>query len=274
MLDASAPSGRVLAIDLDLDARARAEAIGSPRLTFVHGNFSELDRFARDRDFVPVDGVLLDLGLSSFQLDSEERGFAFRFDGPLDMRFDQSTGQTAADLVNLAPAEDLLQILWRFGEEQRARRIVQAIVAERGRAPIESTGKLAKIVSDAVGGRRGADTHPATKTFQALRIAVNRELEVLEGALQRAVDLLAPGGRLAVITFHSLEDRIVKTFMRREATECICPPEQPVCSCDHQARLRIIGKAIKPERSEVAANPRSRSALLRVGERLNERSEP
>jgi 16S rRNA (cytosine1402-N4)-methyltransferase len=161
-----------------------------------------------------------------------------------------------------------LHILWRYGEEQRARRIVQAIVREREKAPIETTDQLAAIVSDSVGGRRGSDTHPATRTFQALRIATNGELAALEQALDGAASVLGPGGRLAVISFHSLEDRIVKQFIRRESVTCICPPEQPVCTCDHRPRLSPVGKAIKPGPTEIAANPRSRSAMLRVAERL------
>jgi 16S rRNA (cytosine1402-N4)-methyltransferase len=188
------------------------------------------------------------------------------------MRFDRSTGQPASDLVNTLPPDELMQILWRYGEEPRARRIVQVIERERQVAPIESTSRLAEIVSNAVGGRRGSDTHPATRTFQALRIATNGELAVLEQALAGAVTILAPGGRLAVISFHSLEDRLVKQFIRLEATTCICPPEQPVCTCNHRPRLRPIGKTIKPGPDEISRNPRSRSAILRVAERLPDES--
>jgi 16S rRNA (cytosine1402-N4)-methyltransferase len=274
ILDASAPDGIVLALDADDEAIARGQVLAAEpgvddRLRLVHANFARLADIAREEALAPLDGVLLDLGLSSFQLGAAERGFAFRLSGPLDMRFDRSAGQPSSVLVNTLPADDLMQILWRYGEEPRARRIVQAIVRERERAPIETTAQLAEIVAGAVGGRRG-DTHPATRTFQALRIATNGELAALDQALDGALAVLAPGGRLAVISFHSLEDRIVKRFIRRESETCICPPEQPVCTCDHRPRLRPVGKAIKPGPAEIAANPRSRSAILRVAERLPE----
>ncbi|MEA2582437.1 MAG: rRNA (cytosine1402-N4)-methyltransferase [Thermomicrobiales bacterium] len=273
ILEASTPDGTVLALDADEDAVARGRTLAAEpgigdRLRLVHGNFANLAGIARAEGMAPLHGVLLDLGLSSFQLDSAQRGFAFRFTGPLDMRFDRSAGQPASVLVNTLPAEDLTQLLWRFGEEPRARRIVQVIIRERERAPIETTARLAEIVSAAVGGRRGADTHPATRTFQALRIATNSELAALEQALEGALSVLAPGGRLAVISFHSLEDRMVKQFIRRESATCICPPEQPICTCDHHPRLRPMGKAVKPGAEELAVNPRSRSAILRVAERL------
>jgi 16S rRNA (cytosine1402-N4)-methyltransferase len=273
LLDASAPGGIVLALDADEEAIARgheltADPIIGDRLRLVHGNFARLAEVAKKQQLDPLDGVLLDLGLSSFQLGAAERGFAFRLTGPLDMRFDRSVGQPASDLVNTLSPENLMQILWRFGEEPRARRIVQTIVRERDQAPIETTAQLAEIVSAAVGGRRGADTHPATRTFQALRIATNGELASLEQALSGALSVLAPAGRLAVISFHSLEDRIVKEFVRREAATCVCPPEQPICTCDQQPRLRPVGKTIKPGPDEIRANPRSRSAILRVAERL------
>jgi 16S rRNA (cytosine1402-N4)-methyltransferase len=272
ILDGSAPDGIVLALDADDEAIARGQLlVAEPgvgdRLRLVHANFARLADIAREQALAPLDGVLLDLGLSSFQLGAAERGFAFRLSGPLDMRFDRSAGQPASILVNTLPADELMQILWRYGEEPRARRIVQAIVRQRERAPIETTAQLAELVGDAVGGRRG-DTHPATRTFQALRIATNGELAALDQALDGALTVLSPGGRLAVIGFHSLEDRIVKQFIRRESIACVCPPEQPVCTCDHRPRLRPVGKAIKPGPAEIAANPRSRSAILRGAERL------
>jgi 16S rRNA (cytosine1402-N4)-methyltransferase len=187
------------------------------------------------------------------------------------MRFDPTVGTPASDLVNDASEQEIVRVLFEYGEEQKSRRIARAIVRERESAPILSTAQLAKVVSDAVGGRRGSDTHPATRTFQALRIATNREFEALEQALAGAVDVLRPGGRLAVIAFHSLEDRIVKRFMQRESATCICPPEQPVCTCGHEPRLkRVTRQAVKPSTAEIAENPRSRSAILRVGERLPE----
>ncbi|HEY90168.1 MAG TPA: 16S rRNA (cytosine(1402)-N(4))-methyltransferase RsmH, partial [Thermoflexia bacterium] len=216
--------------------------------------------------FSPVDGILFDLGFSSFQIDAPERGFAFRFDGPLDMRYDPSSAvPTAADLINQSTEDELVAILWRYGEERQSRRIAQALMRAR---PIQTTVGLAKVVSLAVGGRRGRRLHPATRTFQALRIAVNRELEILEGALPAAVSLLRPGGRLVVIAFHSLEDRIVKRFFKREAQDCICPPELPICRCEHRAALRLIGsQPVQASAAEVESNPRSRSAKLRVAEK-------
>jgi 16S rRNA (cytosine1402-N4)-methyltransferase len=273
ILTETAPAGTVLAIDADPAAERRAQSIAHDsgvdgRLRFVHGNFECLATIARDAGFVPLDGVLLDLGLSSFQLDDPERGFSFRFDAPIDMRFDPTHGSPASDLVNNLPAADLADIIWRYGDEQRSRRIASAIERERDRAPLSSTSQLATVIERAVGGRRGSETHPATRTFQALRIAVNDELSVLERALDSAVDVLAPGGRLVVISFHSLEDRIVKRFIQRESATCICPPEQPVCTCNHVPRLRSLTRGVKPGRDEVARNPRSRSAVLRAAERL------
>jgi 16S rRNA (cytosine1402-N4)-methyltransferase len=273
ILNASEPDGRVFAIDADPAAIERGQKLRDskdlgPRLTLSHGNFVDLAAMVGEAGASSFDGALMDLGLSSFQLDDAERGFAFRFDGPLDMRFDPTRGSPASDLVNHLDSEDLATILWKFGDEHRSRRIASAIVRERERAPIETTTRLASIVERAVGGRKGSETHPATRSFQALRIAVNDELASLERALNDLVDLLKPGGRLAVISFHSLEDRIVKQFMRLESSTCICPPEQPVCTCDHQPRLRSGSRAIRPTSVEIARNPRSRSAVLRVAERL------
>lgn len=273
ILEASAPDGVVLALDADPEAIVRGHRLVAEhglhgRLRLIQANFAQLAEVAQAEGFAPLDGILLDLGLSAFQLASPERGFAFRVAGPLDMRFDPARGVPAATLVNTLPEEELAAILWRFGEEPHARRIAAAIVRERLREPITTTTRLAEIVSAVAGRRRGQDIHPATRTFQALRIATNDELIVLEQALEGALTVLAPGGRLAVISFHSLEDRIVKQFIRRESARCICPPEQPVCTCNHVPRLLPAGKAIRPGAAEVAANPRSRSAVLRVAERL------
>lgn len=274
LLAASAPDSIVLAVDADPAAIARAaELRADPALTArlipVQSNFAHLAEVAQEHDFAPVDGVLLDLGLSSFQLDASERGFAFRLDGPLDMRFDPTRGVPASELVNTLPEAELADLIWRYGEEQGSRRIARAVVRERSKAPIESTAQLAAIVERALGGRRGRDTHPATRTFQALRIATNDEMRALESALQGAVEILAPGGRLAVIAFHSLEDRVVKRFIERESATCVCPPELPICVCNHQPRLRrVTRRAIRPGADEAAVNPRSRSAVLRVAERL------
>lgn len=274
ILAASAPDGIVLALDADPAAIDRAHALAAtlddptrlrPHLT----NFADLASVARASGLAPLDGVLLDLGLSSFQLDEPARGFSFQGDGPLDMRFNPTGGTSAADLVNDLPERELADLIWTFGEEPNSRRIARALVQERARAPITTTGQLAAIVERASGGRRGRATHPATRTFQALRIATNAELEVLEQALDGAVEVLKPGGRLVVISFHSLEDRIVKRFIERETATCVCPPRQPVCTCDQQPRLeRLTRKAVRPGPEEIAANPRSRSAVLRAAARL------
>jgi 16S rRNA (cytosine1402-N4)-methyltransferase len=243
------------------------------RAVLVHSSFGHLAEVAQSHGFVPVDGILFDLGFSSLQLSDPQRGFAFMTDGPLDMRFDpQSEDPTAADLVNELPVEELMALLARYGEESRPRRIAQAIVAAR---PLHTTAELAAVIEESSRKassrftKRRRRIHPATQTFQALRIAVNDELAILEAALPQAVDILSPNGRLAVISFHSLEDRIVKRFMRRESRDCVCPPEFPVCTCDHRATLRrVTRKPIRPADEEVDANPRSRSALLRVAERI------
>lgn len=275
LLAASAPDGIVLALDADPAAIARAESLRADsklgsRLVPVQRNFADLAAIALDQGIAPVDGVLLDLGLSSFQLDTPERGFAFRFDGPLDMRFDPTRGVPASELINSLPETDLADLIWRYGEEPGSRRIARAVVRERSSAPIASTAQLAAIVERALGGRRGRDTHPATRTFQALRIATNDEMQALESALQGAVEIMAPGGRLAVIAFHSLEDRLVKRFIERESATCVCPPQLPVCICNHQPRLqRVTRRAIRAGAEEAAVNPRARSALLRVAARLS-----
>jgi 16S rRNA (cytosine1402-N4)-methyltransferase len=235
----------------------------------VHRPFDHLAEVAQAHQFTPADGILFDLGFSSLQLADAGRGFSFMADGPLDMRFDPQAGDlTAADLLNELPVDELAELVYRYGEEKRARRIAEAIVAAR---PLHTTRDLVAVI-ERVAQRRGR-IHPATRTFQALRIAVNDELAVLEAALPQTVEILAPGGRLAVISFHSLEDRLVKRFMRQESRDCICPPEAPVCICHHRARLRLITrKPVRPTDEEVAANPRSRSARLRVVERVEPES--
>ncbi len=204
------------------------------------------------------------------QFDRPERGFSFQADGPLDMRMDETGGQTAADLVNHLPERELADLIYRYGEERRSRRIARAIVKAR---PIRRTTELAQVVSGAMAGKGRHQTkiHPATRTFQALRIAVNDELGALERALPQAIKLLKPRGRLAVISFHSLEDRIVKQYFRQESQDCICPPEQPVCTCRHKASIHIITKRpIMPSSAEVNVNPRARSAKLRVVELIRQ----
>jgi 16S rRNA (cytosine1402-N4)-methyltransferase len=268
ILEHSAPDGRLLGLDADPEAIALAgERLSSfaDRVVLVNENFAHLGEVAAAQGYTAVEGILLDLGLSSFQLGPAGRGFSFQVEAPLDMRFDPRQTTTAADLVNRLPEEALADLLFRYGEERRSRRIARAIVAQR---PITTTTQLAQVVAQAV-GRQGR-IHPATKSFQALRIAVNQELETLEAALPQAVDLLAPGGYLAIIAFHSLEDRLVKQFLQREARHCLCSPRTPVCVCGHRATLRLIARrAIQPSAAEVQRNPRSRSARLRVAQRLS-----
>ena len=268
ILEASSPDGRLLGLDVDPQALAIARerlARFGDRVILRKASYTTLLDQLRELGWPPVDGVLLDLGVSSMQLDTPERGFSFRHDAPLDMRFDPEQPLTAADLVNTLSEDELADILWRYGEERRARRVARAIVAHR---PITTTGQLAAVVAKVTtSGRPGM--HPATRTFQALRIAVNRELEHVEQVLPQAVAALRPGGRLVVIAFHSLEDRIVKQFMRRESRDCLCPPEQPVCTCGHRATLRILRPfPIQAGADEVARNPRARSARLRVAEKI------
>jgi len=269
ILKATAPDGRILALDVDPAALHIARQRLAPYLHRVHlvnTNFEEVASVAQSHDFVPVHGIIVDLGLSSMQLNAIERGFSFQSEGPLDMRFDPSGSTTAADLVNSLSQDDLADLLYRFGEERRSRAIARAIVAAR---PLNTTRELAEVVTRTVGGRRKARIHPATRTFQALRIAVNDELGVLSNALSEMMAILAPGGRLAIISFHSLEDRIVKNFFKQETKDCICPPEQLTCICNHRATLCIITrKPITASSHELSVNPRARSAKLRVAERL------
>lgn len=268
ILKAGSPSARVLGLDLDpaaLDlAQERLDRYGD-RALLVEGNFSQVAEAARRHDFVPADGVLMDLGVSSLQLDEAERGFSFRLEAPLDMRMSPNQELTAADIVNTYSRDELADVIWRYGEERHSRRIARLIVENR---PLRTTTELAQLVERAVGGAR-EKIHPATRTFQALRIAVNEELDSLETALRDACSLLGFGKRLAVISFHSLEDRMVKEFIRRESSDCICPPTTPACRCGHSATLRPVGRRpIMPTADEAAANPRSRSAKLRIAERI------
>jgi 16S rRNA (cytosine1402-N4)-methyltransferase len=269
ILAASAPDGALLGIDADPDALAiaarRLSGFGA-RAHLARGNFRDAATLAAAAGWESFDGVLLDLGVSSLQFGPQGRGFTFQWDQPLDMRMDPDLPGSAADIVNEYEEEELANLIFRYGEERRSRAIARAIVRAR---PVETTAQLARIVEQAVGGA-ASRIHPATRTFQALRIVVNGEMEALETALRSAHDLLeAPGGRLAVIAYHSLEDRSVKEFFRRESRDCVCPPGLPVCVCGHRASLRPITRgAVIPSPAEVAANPRSRSARLRVAERL------
>ncbi len=274
LLAQSPPVQQVIAIDADVQAGPRASSLeslpgNSGRVRLIHRNFRELEEIVAEARIQGVDGVLLDLGLSSFQLDEGDRGFSFRFDAPLDMRFDQSSGVTAAELVNYRDEGDLARIFWLYGEEKQSRRIASAIVREREKSPVITTRQLASLIERTVGGRRRSPIHPATRTFQALRIEVNAELDSLSEVLGAAVNVLSAGGRLVVIAFHSLEDRIVKRFIEAESRTCVCPPDQPVCTCDTVPRLRKIGKPIRPAEEEIRVNPRSRSAIMRVAERLD-----
>jgi 16S rRNA (cytosine1402-N4)-methyltransferase len=269
ILESASPGGSLLGIDADgevLDLAQRRLSRFGDSVALVRGNFRDLYTICRDRGFAPVNGVLFDLGLSSHQLASTSRGFSFRIESPLDMRFGPEQETTASYWVNEAKEDELADLIWRFGEERESRRIASAISRSR---PLTTTVELAKAVEQAVGRRPGSQTHPATKTFQALRIAVNQELAILAEALPRAHGLLGFGSRLVVISYHSLEDRIVKQYIARESRDCICPPRQPVCTCGHKATLRPVTRgALTPSREEIAANPRSRSAKLRAAELL------
>ena len=270
ILDAIGPQGRFLGLDADPEALARVQtrlARFAGQTILVQANFRDIGVVAAANGFSKVDAILMDLGVSSYQLWDAERGFSFTASGRLDMRMNPHTELTAEEIVNTWPQDELADIIYRYGEEPRSRRIARAIVAAR---PLHTTAELAEVIAKAAGsGRDRSRIHPATRSFQAVRIAVNDELGALETALPQALALLVPGGRLAVITFHSLEDRPVKQFMQREARDCVCPPELPACRCGHQAQLRIkTRKPIQPDEGEIAANPRSRSAKLRIAERL------
>ncbi len=269
ILERAQPGGTLLGIDADAAAIERgtqrlARFAGSFKL--VQGNFRDVGEICRQMEFAPVNGVLMDLGLSSFQIEEGE-GFSFRREAPLDMRFGAGA-VTAADIVNTYSEAELADLIFKYGEDPASRRIARRIVAVR---PIRTTTELAKAVEQAVGRRANLKTHPATRTFQALRIAVNQELDSLATALPQAHGLLGFGARLAVLSYHSLEDRIVKEYIRRESRDCICPPGLPECRCGHTATLRPVTRgALKPSLAETAANPRARSARLRAAERIIE----
>ena len=279
ILNASTPNGRVIGIDLDSEALTIAkERLHSfvDRCCLINGNFAEMHILLKDRSIYAVDGVLLDLGVSSLQLDTPHRGFSFNHAGPLDMRMgtgdrldvNQEVSPTAMQVVNDSSIDTLVGIFKRYGEERFARRIAARIVEARQRMPITTTTHLAEIVKSAV-PQKTSKIHPATRVFQALRIHVNRELENLEVGLDVAISLLKPGGCLCVITFHSLEDRIVKQRFRTCASACICPPKTPICICGHKPSLQILTKRpVVPDASAVRHNPRARSAKLRVARKL------
>jgi 16S rRNA (cytosine1402-N4)-methyltransferase len=269
ILEKISPSGRLLGIDADPEAikisQDKLSHYGEA-VTLVNDNFVNLEAICKEYHFHPVDGILFDLGVSSLQLDTAERGFSFHLDAPLDMRFDPGQGLTASDIVNSFSEQELAKLIERYGEERHSRRIARHIVQNR---PIATTVELAHLVEQVLGGKP-ARIHPATRTFMALRIAVNSELQNLELALNQTLNLLRPGGRLTVISYHSLEDRIVKQFMRYAASSCLCPPGTVICRCGHVPTLKLISrKVIKPTSLEIESNPRSRSAKLRIAERLN-----
>ncbi len=259
------PESKIIGIDRDKKTIANLAKRVGENITLFNNNFSEIRQVAQASGLDTIDGgILADFGVSSMQIDDPERGFSFSADGPLDMRMDTSQRETAADLVNNLSEEKLAEIIFRYGEERFSRRIARTIVANR---PLSSTAQLASLVSRAVGHSHG-QIHPATRTFQALRIAVNDELGSIEKFLRESVDILAPGARIAVITFHSLEDRLVKQTFRELAAECLCPPRQPICTCQAKSQLLVITrKPIAADKKEVLANPRSRSAKLRAGEK-------
>ena len=270
ILAALGASGRVIAIDRDPEAVAagRRRFAGEPRLTLIRGSFGRLDELVRATGFKgKLNGVLMDLGVSSPQLDEARRGFSFMQDGPLDMRMDNETGQSAAHWLTHAGEGEIARVLRSLGEERFARRIARSLVAAREAAPIETTAQLARIVADAVPTREPGK-HPATRTFQAIRIHVNGELEALEAALPQAVELLASGGRLCVISFHSLEDRLVKRFIRREAQGDPVYAGLPQIPPHARPRLVRVGRAIRPQAVEIERNPRSRSSIMRIAERV------
>jgi 16S rRNA (cytosine1402-N4)-methyltransferase len=267
LLDGGA--GALLGLDCDLQALAIARERLAPygeRAHVAHASYVNMTDAAAQIGWTSADAILLDVGVSSMQFDTPERGFSFRYDAPLDMRFDPSSDNpTAAELINLWDADELVDIFYRYGEEPHGRKLARAIVAAR---PLHTTTELAAVIERTAPRRPGDHIHPATRVFQALRIAVNDELGTLDRTLPRAIDLLAPGGRLAVISFHSLEDRIVKDAFKLASTDCICPPKTPICICAHKASGRALTK--KPliaDEAEAAQNPRSRSAKLRVFEK-------
>ena len=267
------PDGKLIGIDRDEEAlRAAADSIKefSENVILEKGNFAEISEIAERNGVKEVNGVLFDLGVSSHQLESAERGFSFRYDAPLDMRMDIRQVTTARELVNSLSEKKLAELMWKFGEERWAKRIAKFIIERRGRKPIETTGELVETILAAVPAKARPETiHSATKTFQALRIAVNRELEALQTGLDAAIYMLAKGGRICVLSYHSLEDRIVKQTFARHAGRCECPPGLPVCVCGAEKRIEILTKRpVVASDEEVRSNPRARSAKLRVAVRL------
>ncbi len=268
-----APNGRLIGIDCDLDAIETATCRLKDfrdRVKIIHDNFKAIRNILTNLDIYEVDGILLDLGVSSIQLGDKERGFSFRLEGPIDMRMDRRSVLKAFDLINGLPISELESTLWKYGEERFAKRIARAIATQRKSSPITTTIQLADITKTAIPSRfHPKRIHPATKTFQAIRIAVNDELTNLDIAIENGVDLLKEGGRLCIIAFHSLEDRIVKQFFRSLERVCICPPDMPACICRHEPKVKVLTKKpVRPSVEEINKNPRSRTAKLRVVERI------
>lgn len=265
--------GRLIGIDQDMDAiRAATERLKnySDKITIVHSNYQNIDSVLRDLSIGGVDGIVLDLGVSSYQLDNVDRGFTYREDTPLDMRMDQSQPMTAKDIVNEYSEQELFRVIRDYGEDSFAKNIAKHIVKARQDKPIETTGELNDIIRAAIPARvRQGGGHPSKKTFQAIRIELNRELDVLEQSLDKMIGLLNPGGRLSIITFHSLEDRIVKNIFRKNMNPCICPPEFPVCTCGRVPTGKVITrKPIVPDVEEISNNKRAKSSKLRVFEKI------
>ena len=268
ILKASSPDGKLISFDLDpvaiAIARERLEPYGD-RVRIIQDSYVNLGRYAEENS---LDGFIVDLGVSSMQLDRQDRGFSFLQDGPLDMRCSPEQPLTAADLVNQLPEEELARILWLYGEERKSRQIAAMICAERERNKIVTTAQLRDVILSAAGNSR-EKIHPATRSFQAIRIAVNGELDAVEAVLPAAVKALKPGGRLLVISFHSLEDRIVKNYFKTESKDCLCPPGQPVCTCGHKAVLRELTRhPVTADDEEIKLNPRARSAKLRASVKI------
>lgn len=267
-----ADKSHLVGLDRDPAALQKAAAVLAAfgdRVSLHHATFDQAGEVLQQLGVSSLDGVLLDLGVSSHQLDTPERGFSFRHDAPLDMRMNPTTGQTAADIVNTAEEAELVRIFFQYGEERFSRRIARRIVAQRGETPLTTTSELAELVRQAVpGGYRPSKIHPATRVFQALRICVNDELGQVERGVANGIALLKPGGRMVVISFHSLEDRIVKHLFRDKARGCICPPRLPVCQCNNKPEVKILTrKGVKAKTAEIEQNARSRSAVLRAVER-------
>ncbi|PKO10866.1 MAG: 16S rRNA (cytosine(1402)-N(4))-methyltransferase [Chloroflexi bacterium HGW-Chloroflexi-2] len=269
ILAASDPDGKLLGIDLDPQALVIANrhlSVFKDRVFVRQGTYVDMASFVKEIGWLFVDGIILDLGVSSIQLDTKERGFSFLYDAPLDMRFGDQTSFNAADLVNSLAENDLANIIWKYGEEKYSRKIARIICQNR---PINTTFELAYLVKKAYGNQY-SQIHPATRTFQAIRIAVNQEMQAIESVVPQAIRLLKPGGKLAIISFHSLEDRIVKSIFRTESKDCICPPNQPICTCNHIKSIKEVNrKPIEASPEEITNNPRARSAKLRIAEKLN-----